>query len=273
MCLATQDSNRFTALGAPRRIWAVSSIHADVDRLICLHDGILARINPGDRIVYLGNYTGYGDKARETVDEILTFRRLVLSIPGMKPEDIVYLRGGQEDMWQRLIQLQFSTNPVDLFLWMLGNGMGATLQDYDISAHDGIIAAREGTMSLTKWTNGVRATLRRHAGHDMFMTQYRRAAYTHIDGRYPILFVNAGVDRTRPLDDQGEALWWSGGDFNRMTESYNPFDKVIRGFDPNHEGVRINCVTASLDGGSGFGGSLVCAGMEARGDIFELMEA
>lgn len=272
MCLLSPDI-RFTALGAPRRIWAVSSIHGEADRLIQLHDGILERIQPGDRIVYLGNYTGYGNQSRDAVDEILTFRRLVLSIPGMKPDDIIYLRGGQEDLWQRLIQLQFSTNPVDLFLWMLGNGMGTTLADYDICAHDGIVAAREGVMSLTKWTNGVREALRRHAGHDIFMTQYRRAAYTHLDGRYPILFVNAGIDCSRALEDQGEALWWSGEEFNLMTESYNPFEKVIRGFDPNHEGVRINCVTASLDGGSGFGGSLICAGMQADGDIFELLEA
>ncbi len=269
----TAPDIRFTALGAPRHIWAVSTIHGDCDRLIQLHDGILERIQAGDRIVYLGNYTGFGSQSRAAVDELLTFRRLVLSIPGMKPEDIVYLRGGQEDMWQRLIQLQFCTNPVDMFLWMLGNGMGATLEDYDISAHDGIVAAREGVMSLTKWTNSVREALRRHPGHDTFMTQYRRAAYTHVDDRYPILFVNAGVDCSRSLEDQGEALWWSGEHFNLMTQSYNPFEKVIRGFDPNHEGVRINCVTATLDGGSGFGGSLVCAGMQADGEIFELLEA
>jgi serine/threonine protein phosphatase 1 len=35
----------------------------------------------------------------------------------------------------------------------------------------------------------------------------------------------------------------------------------------------MNGVTASLDGGCGFGGTLICAGMEASGDIFELMEA
>lgn len=272
MCLAKQD-NRFSALGTPRRVWAVSSIHADVGRLTQVHDGILARITPGDRIVYLGNYTGFGDRARDTIDEILTFRRLVLSIPGMKPDDIVYLRGGQEDMWQRLIQLQFSNNAMDTLLWMLGNGMGATLQDYGISAHDGVIAAREGVMSLTKWTGVIRDALRRHAGHDTFMTQYRRAAYTQVNERYPLLFVHSGVDCSRALDDQGEALWWSGEHFNHMTESYNPFEKVIRGFDPNHEGVRLNCVTASLDGGSGFGGSLVCAGMQADGEILELMEA
>ena len=58
-----------------------------------------------------------------------------------------------------------------------------------------------------------------------------------------------------------------------MTNSYDPFEKVIRGFDPNHQGVYLNGITATLDGGCGFGGSLVCANMSAEGEIYELMEA
>lgn len=255
----------------------MSSIHGEAGRLMDLHDSMMQRITPGDRIVYLGNYTGYGAQSREAVDEILTFRRLILSIPGMRPDDIVYLRGAQEDLWQRLMQLHFSQDPVDALLWMLGSGMGNTLQNYGICHHSGIMAAREGIISLTRWTNKVRATLRQNAGHDVFMSQYRRAAFTHLqeggEDRYPILFVNAGIDCAKPLQDQGDSLWWSGECFNDMSEAYNPFEKVIRGFDPKHQGVNINCVTASLDGGCGFGGSLVCAGMDASGEVFELLEA
>lgn len=272
MCIVSPDI-RFSPLGAPRRIWAVSAVHGETDRLCALHDGLMERVRPGDRIVYLGNYTGYGPRSREAVDEILTFRRLILSIPGMMTGDLIYLRGAQEDMWQRLLQLQFSRNPVDTFLWMLGSGMNNTLRNYGISPHDGIMAAREGVMSLTRWTGSIREILRRLPGHDLFMTQYRRAAYTHLDARYPLLFVSAGIDTRLPLEDQGDTLWWSGETFNKMSDSYRPFEKVVRGYDPNHEGVYLNGVTASLDGGSGFGGPLVCAGMTADGDIFELLEA
>ncbi len=272
MCLLSPDI-RFTALGAPRRIWAVSAIHGELERLYALHDAVIERVQPGDRILYLGNYTGHGPKSRETIDEILTFRRLVLSIPGMRPQDIVYLRGGQEDLWHRLLQLQFTANAMELFVWMLGNGMGPTLQSYGISEQEGLIAAREGVMSLTRWTNSIRDLLRRQNGHDTFMTQYRRAAYTGIDGRFPLLFVNAGLDPRRPLEDQGDNFCWAGEDFTHMTSAYRPFEKVIRGYDPLHEGVRMNCVTASIDGGAGFGGALVCAGMQADGEIFELLEA
>jgi serine/threonine protein phosphatase 1 len=56
----------------------------------------MADIRPGDRIIYLGNYSGYGPSPVKTLEELLTFRRMVLSIPGMLCKDIVYLRGAQE---------------------------------------------------------------------------------------------------------------------------------------------------------------------------------
>ncbi len=272
MCNKTTD-NRFSALGAPNRIWAVSAIHGDLDRLIQIHDAIFQRITAGDRLVYLGNYTGYGSHSRETIDELLVFRRLILAQPGMKPSDIVYLRGAQEELWQKLTQLQFDQNPVDTLLWLMGNGMGKTMESYGICPHDGIMAAREGILSLTKWTRKIRETIRENPGHDCFMTQNRRAAYTHLDDRYPILFVNAGLDPSRPLTQQENTLWWGDQNFEAMTAPYDPFEKVIRGFDPNHQGVHLNCVTATIDGGCGFGGSLVCANMGADGEIYELMEA
>ena len=84
-----QPDNRFSSLGRPHRVWAMSSIHADLNRLIQLHDAVFERINAGDRLIYLGNYTGFGTQSRETIDELLTFRRLILAQPGMKPDDIV----------------------------------------------------------------------------------------------------------------------------------------------------------------------------------------
>lgn len=249
------------------------SVHADVERLTALHDAVLERFEVGDRIVYLGNYTGYGPSSVETVDEILAFRRLILSYPGAIPNDIVYLRGQQEDLWQRLMQIPFCPNPVDTLLWMLASGMSNTFQSYGICAHDGIIAAREGIMSLTRWLNKVREAVRRHPGHDIFNTQFRRAAFTQDDHRFPLLFVNAGIDPAKHLAEQDDALWWNGETFSDMTDPYDPFEKVIRGYDPSHQGIRLNCVTASIDAGCGFGGSLVCAGIERNGDFFEFLEA
>lgn len=272
VCVGTQDI-RFTSLGAPRRVWAISAIHGELDRLYALHDALFQRLKPGDRIVYLGNYTGYSNKSRDTIDELLTFRRLALSVPGMMSSDIVYLRGKQEDMWQKLIQLQFARNPEQDFYEMMGFGLAATLESYGIDTRDGMRAVKEGVLGLTRWTNKIRETLRKNRGHDTLMVHYRRAAFTGCEGRKPLLFVNSGVDPARILEDQEDRLWNDGENFTNITQPYAPFEKVIRGYDPLHHGVRLNCVTASLDGGSGFGGNLVCAGMDAYGKMFEMLEA
>lgn len=264
---------RFSQLGAPRRIWTVSAIHGELDRLYAIHDAILERFRAGDRIVYFGDYTGHGPRSRETIDELLTFRRLALSSSGVIPSDIVYLRGRQEDMWQKLLQLQFTYRPRLVLESMLAQGLESTLESYGINAHDGMRACLEGVLPLTRWTNRIRDSLRANAGHDIFTTQWKRAAYTVVNGRNSLLFVNAGLDTAKALEDQGDHLFWSGNDFNTITQVYAPFKKVIRGYDPSHAGVRINCVTASLDGGCGFGGPLVCAGMDPEGRILELLEA
>lgn len=238
-----------------------------------LHDALLERMRPGDRVVYLGNYGGYSPDTIRTLDEVLTFRRIMLSIPGVMAGDLVYLRGTQEEMWEKLLQLQFAPDPVSALLWMLGNGLAPTLQAYGLCPHEAVTAAREGIMSLTKWSARVRECMRRHAGHEIFLTQLRRAAFTLEQAERPLLFVHAGIDPARPLNDQGDSFWWSGSAFNAINIPYTPFHKVIRGFDPRHGGLNLNCVTATIDGGCGFGGSLVCAGFDRSGQIFSLMEA
>lgn len=271
LCQRIRDS-KFHSLGAPQRIWAVSAIHGDAQRLTWTHDELWTRLQPGDRVIYHGNYAGFGEAPRETIDEILTFRRMFLARPGALTSDLVYLRGGQEEMWQKLLQLQFTPDPANLLLWMLGNGLSSTLQAYGISAHDGIEACRYGVMGITKWTAKIREQLRKCPGHEIFNNQLMRAAHTNEHSAYPMLFVHAGIDQSLPLDQQNDAFWWAGAQFETIHEAYAPFQKVVRGFDPEHKGLKMNCVTATIDGGCGFGGALVCAGFDARGNVLEILE-
>lgn len=271
MCKRIKDG-RFHSLGAPARVWAVSAIHGDAARLTALHDEIWTRLEPGDRVVYHGNYAGFGDAPRETIDEILTFRRMFLSRPGATTGDLAYLRGGQEEMWQKLLQLQFAPDPAGALLWMLGNGLSPTLQAYGISPHDGIEACRYGVMAITKWTAKIREHMRRCPGHEIFGNQLMRAAHTDEAAPYPMLFVHAGIDQNLPLDQQNDAFWWAGAQFETIADPYKPFEKVVRGFDPEHKGLHLNCVTATIDGGCGFGGSLVCAGFDESGAVLDILE-
>ncbi len=271
VCISSDQ--RFTVLGTPKRIWAVPAIHGEAARLQSLHDGLYHRIEPGDRIIYLGNYTGYGSAPCATVDELLTFRRMVLAIPGVHPQDIVYLRGMQEDLWQKLLQLPFIHHPVSALMQMLNGGLGHTLAGYGINPQDGLNAGREGVMALVRWTAKIREAVRRHPGHELFASQLRRAAFTAPDGESPLLFVHAGLDPSRPLETQDESFWQAGQNFKSITDAYQPFRKVVRGFDPDHNGMHLNCVTATLDDGCGFGGPLVCAGFDNKAALFDLIEA
>ena len=273
MCAYLPDY-RFASLGSPSALWTVASIHGDLERLSSLHDAIAERFEPGQRLLYFGNYLGHSIEAAEVVDEVLAFRKRLTSLPGVKADDIVYLRGAQEDMWAKLLQLQFYARPLELLLWMLNNGLAHTLQAYGINPHDGIGAAREGVVALTRWTNGIRQVFAEYRGHGDFMRAQRRAASTGLpDGRFPLLFVNAGIDPARPLEKQDEALCWAGEHFGDMNAPYAPFEKVVRGYDPLRGGVYLNCVTATLDGGCGFGGNLVGACLRPDGEMVEILEA
>jgi hypothetical protein len=261
-------STKFIDLGRPNRIWAIPAIHSDANSLIELHDLLLEHFIPGDRILYLGNYIGYGRQTCETIDELLTFRRLILSIQGVHANDLIFLRGRQEEMLNKLLQLQFAPDPENVLLWMLGNGLASTLQAYGLNQHTAFHAAKEGVMGLTKWTKQVRETIRSHKGHEIFFNHLKQAAYTSEQ----LLFVHAGLDSKRELADQGDNFWWGNDNFKQIQTAYKPFEKVIRGFDPEHKGMYINGITASLDNGCGFGGDLICTAFDQDGQVFDTIE-
>ena len=175
----------------------MAAIHAECDRLSALHDHLAAEFAPGDRIVYLGNFIGRGAALHDTVAEMLAFRRDMLAIPGVLAGDLVYLRGAQEEMWQKLLQLQFAPNPQDVLRWMLAQGVDATLRAYGGNPEAGLAAAREGAVQLTRWTNQLRSAMREAPGHNNLFAELRRECpYLRVLGSYPARTTPAGaVDR------------------------------------------------------------------------------
>ena len=263
---------KFAELGRPKRIWAIAAVHGDVERLHDMHRLIGRRFRPGERLVYLGNYVGPAGSALDTIDELLAFRRALLALPGMLVNDIVYLRGRQEEMWHKLLQIQFATSPVEVLTWMQHNGLDIMLQAYGGDMRQGITAARQGVMALTRWTRDLRHALRAHAGHDTFFTVLRRAALTAQDDEGAMLLVHAGIEAARTLAAQGDAFWWGGADFDHLSAPFDKFRRVVRGFDPNHGGVRKTNYTITIDDGCGYGGKLSCACLSPAGDLLEMIK-
>jgi serine/threonine protein phosphatase 1 len=265
-----QEPSKFSVFRTPCRVWSVGAIHGEVGRLASLHRRLDRKIEPGDRLIYLGNILGRGAEVRETVDEVLLFRRNFLARQGNDIDDFAMLRGSQEEMWQKLFELQFAVNPREVLAWMLDHGVGATIETYGGSTKEGLAAARQGAVALGRWTNALREAAYTVPGHREFMGALRRAAYTG-DGK--LLFVSAGVDPDRPLDAQADALWWSRPAFDTMDKPYFGCRLVIRGFDPKHRGVKVTPYAASIDGGCGHGGSLVAACVSPADGVVDMIEA
>lgn len=262
----------------PRLIWAVGAVRGEVAALSRLHDAVAQRFRPGDRLIYLGNLLGGQGDTLATMEELLFFRRAMLAQPGMLVDDIVYLRGPQEEMLHKLQQLHFAQSAAQVLQWMLSQGFGETIEAYGDSIEDATGAIREGTMGVARWTGRLREAIAARPGHRELLSSLRRAAATAggMDRsrmrRERLLFVSAGLDPERSLAQQGDAFWWHAPGFDRMTGPFEEFRCVVRGVDPGRQGLYRTPFSLSLDGRASQGGALVCAGLRPDGTIAEMLE-
>jgi len=261
---------KIARLRGARRVWAIGAVHGEARRLMQLHDALIGRLRDGDRLIYLGNYLGLGAAVGAALDELLDFRRRVLARDRAFACDIVHLRGAQEEMWQKLLQLQFAPRPGEVLSWMAQAGVEATLRTYGGELKHGFAAARDGPRTIARWTNALRSAMNAAPGHTALFDALRHAAFTEHDG---MLFVHAGVDAARSIDEQGDAFWWCGADILELTAPFDGFRRVIRGFDRAHGGLVERDFAVSLDAGAGRGGKLLAACFDAAGRVLDTMEA
>ncbi|MFP6714286.1 MAG: hypothetical protein VCB14_03960 [Alphaproteobacteria bacterium] len=251
-------------LKGARRVWAVSAVHGEIDHLKAIHNQLERHFVAGDRLVYLGNYLGHGARITETVDELLLIRRAMLARFNLFDGDIVYLRGRQEEIWQKLLQLHLAQDPSQVLEWMLDQGADATLAAYGGDPAKGRMWCREGARSLARWTGELREAVRQRAGHSELFAALRRAAITDDGG---LLLVHAGIDAARPLWAQTDSFWWGSSGYTTLEPTYEGFRRVIRGFDPDRSGSSLEKYAVTLDKGCGAGGSLHAACFGVGGEI------
>jgi serine/threonine protein phosphatase 1 len=265
------DRTHFSVLRPAGRIWAVAAVRGDAARLRTVHAGIEGLFRRGDRIIYLGDVVGTGPNIIGAVDEVLRFRRWVLSRPPFAhPDDVVVLRGSQEEMWRNLLQVQFAAAAGDVLRWMETRGVAKTVEAYGGRFSEGIAAARDGATVLGQWTSRLRAAVRAAPGHGSFNAMLMRAAITTDGG---LLFVNTGLDPDRNLPEQGDRFWWDAGGPGRMKKRYAGAELVVRGADPERLGVAREPFVLSLDGGSGEDGPLNAVCLSSDGEIIETITA
>ena len=263
------DSEPYGRLRRARRVWAVAAIRGEAQRLLALHETLARRFHHGDRLVYLGDYLGYGPDGAGAVDAVIAFRRAVLAEPFAFLGDFVALRGSQEEMWQKLQELQFAPNPREVLGFMLEHGVAATLASYGIDARAGEAAARDGVMAMTRWAATIRSAVAERAGHRAFFAALRRAAFTE-EGT--LLFVNTGIDPQKPIDLQRDVFWWGGSDVLSLTARFGGFRRVVCGAHRRPAGIVETEFAASLDGGAGRGGKLCAACFAPDGRLVDRIE-
>ena len=70
----------------------------------------------------------------------------------LSSSEIIFLRGAQEEMFNKLLQLQIAPNPTEIVKWMFEHGVDKTLESYGYSKQEILNVSSNGTLSISKWT-------------------------------------------------------------------------------------------------------------------------
>ena len=192
---------------------------------------------------------------------------ILASAPLYLPDDVVFLRGRQEEMWHKLLQIHFAPKPSELLRWMLDRGVEATLRAYGGAPNQGFQAAQEGMVALTRWTGRLKAAMHAVPGHQAWFTALKRYATTD-----HLLFVHSGLDPERPLTDQKDAFWWESGAFPRAAGGYEGYSRIVRGFDPSTSGWSEDGITLTIDTGCARDGTLTAICLAPDGGLLDRVD-
>ena len=266
------NTSNFVELKKSDKIWAIGSIHSNLKSFISIKKFILKNFNSNDKLIFLGNIIGLGDESKETLNNVLELRFDLMSKFRLSPESIVFLRGAQEEMFSKLLQLQLAPNPAEIVEWMFDHGVNKTINSYGFSAEEVRNVASSGTIKISKLTSNMNKSLKNNPGHTEYFLNLKHAAYSHTK---KILFVNRGVDITRPLSAQNDCFWWGFQNFSKIEEPYKTFLKIVRGYESKHIGqneILNNSIVCTLFKQPLSNKSILCGIFNENGEILDLFE-
>ena len=255
------------------RIWAVGSIHSNLKAFYSIKKFILNNFKQDDKLVFLGNVIGLGESSKELLSDIIDLRFNLMSNFKLKPTDIVFLRGAQEEMFSKLLQLQIAPNPMEIVSWMFDHGVNKTLESYGYNKQEVINVASSGTVAISKWTSGLNRSILENPGHKDYFLNLKHAAFSFSK---KILFVNRGVDITRPLSAQNDCFWWGYQNFSEIRKPYNSFKRIVRGYESIHKNEleqSKNKIVCTLFKQPLSNSSIYAGIFSENGDILDLFES
>tara|TARA_Y100000741_G_scaffold221108_1_gene168514 strand:- start:1083 stop:1895 length:813 start_codon:yes stop_codon:yes gene_type:complete len=224
------NTNKFLELKKAKRVWAIGSLHSSLDSFFSIKKYILSNFESGDKLIFLGNIIGFGSKSKEIINEVLSLRFKLMAKYKLKHNDIVFLRGAQEEMFSKLLQLHIAPNPKEILDWVFSHGVDQTIISYDFNPDEFRKIASQGTIQINKLTTRLNNEISSNSGHKEFFSHLKHAAYTDTKD---VLFVNRGVDLSRPLSAQNDCFWWGYQNFSQIKKPYFSFKRIVRGYHSN----------------------------------------
>ncbi len=225
------STSNFVELKKSNKIWAIGSIHSNLKSFLSIKEFLLNNFEATDKLIFLGNVIGLGSNPKETLNSIIDLRFSLMSKFKLRHDSIVFLRGAQEEMFSKLLQLQLAPNPTEIIEWMFDHGVNETIKSYGFSEDEVKNIASSGTINISKWTTNLNKILQHNPGHRQYFLNLKHAAYSH---NKKILFVNRGVDVTRPLSAQNDCFWWGFQNFSSIEKPYKTFIRIVRGYESEH---------------------------------------
>jgi len=265
-------ASNFVELKETSKIWAIGSIHSNLKSFIEIKKYILDYFKNSDKLIFLGNVIGLGDESKETLSSVIDLRFKLMSKFKLKPESIVFLRGAQEEMFSKLLQLQLAPNPIEILEWMFEHGVNKTIESYGFSENEIKSLASSGTINISKWTSSLNKSIQDNPGHTEYFLNLKHAAYSHTK---KILFVNRGVDITRPLSAQNDCFWWGFQSFSTIQKPYNTFLRIVRGYESEHLNQKNNSyksIVCTLFKQPLPNKNILCGIFSENGEILDLFE-
>ncbi len=267
------NPNKFQELKNASKIWAIGSLHSNIEDFQSIKNYILSNFKNGDKLIFLGNIIGFRGKSREMISEVLNLRFILMAKFNLNHEDIVFLRGAQEEMFSKLLQLQIAPNPSEIIEWIFSHGVNQTILSYGFEPDEFKKTSSQGTIQINKLTSKLNNKISIIPGHKEFFSNLKHAAYSDTK---EILFVNRGVDISRPLSAQNDCFWWGYQNFSLITKQYNTFKRIVRGYHSNlnnnleNSKNKILCTLFKQP----LENNKILAGIFAKnGDILELFES
>ena len=264
--------SNFVELKKSSKIWAIGSIHSNLKSFSSIKKFILNNFEKNDKLVFLGNIIGLGENSKETLNSVIDLRFNLMSKFRLKPDSIVFLRGAQEEMFSKILQLQLAPNPSEILEWMFDHGVNQTIKSYGYSEDEVKNIASSGTITISKWTTNLNKVLQNNPGHTEYFLNLKHAAYSSNE---KILFVNRGVDVTRPLSAQNDCFWWGFQNFSTLQKPYKTFLRIVRGYESKHinqSEILKNNIVCTLFKQPLSNKCVLCGIFKENGEILDIFE-